>query len=90
MLYREMHESPDLDYRHYMLRVAQGYCIDSLKNPLAPVRGINRSWSRSYCRSCSNISPYKDSRTSKTCARCGAGCCTRHSKKLSAPNVPNS
>ena len=57
-----MHENP-LKYRKYLLRLAQGFCRESLKPPLAPLRVRNQIISRSKCRSCSNSTPYKDTRT---------------------------
>ena len=60
------------DYRSFMLRVAQGFCANSLKPATAPLRVRNRTFSRSKCKSCHDISPYKDSRTSKYCDRCNS------------------
>ena len=37
------------DYRDFMLRVAQGFCANSLKPATAPLRVRNRTFSRSKC-----------------------------------------
>ena len=78
-LHREMHENPTC-YTKYLLRLAQGFCTQSMKRPSAPVRVGNRTFSRSRCRSCRDITPYKDTRTTQKCVRCNAGCCTTHSR----------
>ena len=70
------------DYRDFMLRVAQGFCANSLKPATAPLRVRNRTFSRSKCKSCHDISPYKDSRTSKYCDRCNSATCSNHAKIL--------
>ena len=59
-----MHENPTC-YRKDLLRLAQGFCSQSMKRPPAPVRVGNRTFSRSRCRSCRDITPYKDTRTTK-------------------------
>ena len=41
-----MHENPTC-YRKYLLRLAQGFCTQSMKRPSAPVRVGNRTFSRS-------------------------------------------
>ena len=46
LLHREMHENPTC-YRKYLLRLAQGFCTQSMKRPSAPVRVGNRTISRS-------------------------------------------
>ena len=69
-------------YRDFMLRVAQGFCAYSLKPATAPLRVRNRTFSRSKCKSCHDISPYKDSRTSKYCDRCNSATCSNHAKIL--------
>ena len=74
-----MHENPTC-YTKYLLRLAQGFCTQSMKRPSAPVRVGNRIFSRSRCRSCRDITPYKDTRTTQKCLRCNAGCCTTHSR----------
>ena len=79
LLHREMHENPTC-YTKYLLRLAQGFCTQSMKRPSAPVRVGNRTFSRSRCRSCRDITPYKDTRTTQKCVRCNAGCCTTHSR----------
>ena len=79
LLHKEMHTNPT-EYRIYLLRLAQGFCSESIKPPLAPLRVRNRSFPRSKCRSCSETNPYRDSRTSKVCARCNTACCTNHAK----------
>ena len=80
-LHKEMHENP-LEYRKYLLRLAQGFCRESLKPRLEPLRVKNQIFARSKCRSCSNITPYKDTRTTQVCRRCGSGCCKTHSRIL--------
>ena len=80
-LHKEMHENP-LEYRKYLLLLAQGFCRESLKPRLEPLRVKNHIFARSKCRSCSNISPYKDTRTTQVCRRCGSGCCKTHSRLL--------
>ena len=80
-LHKEMHENP-LEYRKYLLRLAQGFCRESLKPRLEPLRVNNQIFARSKCRSCSNITPYKDTRTTQVCRRCGSGCCKTHSRIL--------
>ena len=74
-----MHENPTC-YRKYLLRLAQGFCSQSMKRPPAPVRVGNRTFSRSRCRSCRDITPYKDTRTTQKCVRCNAGCFTTNSR----------
>ena len=61
-LQREMHDNPS-SYRKYLLRLAQSFCAQSMKRPSAPVRVGNRTFSRSRCRSCRDITPNKDTRT---------------------------
>ena len=80
-LHKEIHENP-LEYRKYLLLLAQGFCRESLKPRLEPLRVKNHIFARSKCRSCSNISPYKDTRTTQVCRRCGSGCCKTHSRLL--------
>ena len=79
LLHREMHENPTC-YRKYLLRLAQGFCSQSMKRPSAPLRVGNRTFSRSRCRSCRDITPYKDTRTTKKCVSCNAGCFTTNSR----------
>ena len=81
MVYRESHPSPNMDYRIFLLRIAQGLVKNSPKPAMAPlrVRG-NELFPRNFCRDCKDVSPRKDCRTSKTCSKCGAGCCRNHSK----------
>ena len=81
MLHREMHTNPT-DYKVFLLRIAQGFCSQSKKPSFAPLRVRNRSFSRAKCRSCSDSNPYRDSRTSKFCDRCGDACCTNHAKHI--------
>ena len=52
------------DYRNFILRVAQGFCANSIKRSPAPLKVRNRTFSRSKCKSCHDIDPYKDSRSS--------------------------
>ena len=80
-LHKEMHENPS-EYRKYLLLLAQGFCRESLKPRLEPLRVKNQIFARSKCRSCSNITPYKDTRTTQICRRCGSGCCGTHSRIL--------
>ena len=77
---RPSREKPD--YRNFILRVAQGFCANSLKRSSAPLKVRNRSFSRSKCKSCHDIDPYKDSRTSKFCDRCNSATCSNHAKIL--------
>ena len=46
LLHREMHENPTC-YTKYLLRLAQGFCTQSMKRPSVPVRVGNRTFSRS-------------------------------------------
>jgi len=50
---------------------------DPVKPTMTPlrVRG-NELFPRNFCRVCKDVSPRKDCRTSKTCSKCGSGCCT--------------
>ena len=70
------------DYRNFILRVAQGVRTNSLKRSTAPLRVRSRTFSRSKCKSCHDIDPYKDSRTSKYCDRCNSATCSNHAKIL--------
>ena len=81
MLYRESHPSPDMDFRIFLLKISQGFVKNSLKPTMTPlrVRG-NELFPRNFCRVCKDVSPRKDCRTSKTCSKCGSGCCRNHSK----------
>ena len=82
LLRKEIRPSPEKpDYRNFLLRVAQGFCANSLKRS-APLKVRNRSFSRSKCKSCHDIDPYKDSRTSKFCDRCNSATCSNHAKIL--------
>ena len=80
MVYREMHDSPDCDYRKFLLKIARGFCRRSVKPPMAPLRVRNLSFSRDNCMLCKELNPKKDSRTCKSCFKCGNGSCTQHSK----------
>ena len=71
-----------LDYRNFILRVAQGFRANSLKRSTAPLRVRSRTFSRSKFKSCHDIDPYKDSRTSKYCDRCNCATCSNHAKIL--------
>ena len=71
-----------LDYRNFILRVAQGFRANSLKRSTAPLRVRSRTFSRSKFKSCHDIDPYKDSRTSKYCDRCNSATCSNHAKIL--------
>ena len=76
---RPSREKPE--YRNFILKVAQGFCANSLKRPtLLKVR--NRTFTRSKCKSCHDIHPYKNSRTSKYCDRCNSDTCSNHAKIL--------
>ena len=77
---RPSREKPE--YRNFILRVAQGFCANSLKRSTAPLKVRNRTFSRSKCKSCHDIDPYKDSRTSKYCDRCNSATCSNHAKIL--------
>ena len=70
------------EFRNVLLRVAQGFCANSLKCSVAPLKVRNRSFSRSKCKSCHDIDPYKDSRTSKYCDRYNSATCSYHAKIL--------
>ena len=84
LLRKEIRPSPEKpDYRNFLLKVAQGFCANSLKCSVAPLKVRNRSFSRSKCKSCHDIDPYKDSRTSKFCDRCNSATCSNHAKTLS-------
>ena len=76
---RPSREKPE--YRNFILRVAQGFCGNSLKRP-TPLKVRNRTFPRSECKLCHDIDPYKDSRTSKYCDRCNSAACSNHAKIL--------
>ena len=69
-----------LDYRSSILRVDRVFCANSLKRSAAPLKIRNRSFPRSKCKSCHDIDPHKDSRTSKYCDRCNSATCSNHAK----------
>ena len=73
---RPSREKPE--YRNFIL---SGFCANSLKRP-TPLKVRNRTFSRSKCKSCHDIDPYKDSRTSKYCDRCNSATCSNHAKIL--------
>ena len=58
----------------------QGFCRRSVKPTMAPLRVRNLSFSRDNCMLCKELNPKKDSRTCKSCFKCGNGSCTQHSK----------
>ena len=76
---RPSREKPE--YRNFILKVAQGFCANSLKRP-TPLKVRNRTFSRSECKLCHDIDPYKDSRTSKYCDRWNSATCSNHAKIL--------
>ena len=65
----------------FSLKISQEFVKNSLKPTMTPlrVRG-NELFPRNFCRVCKDVSPRKDCRTSKTCSKCGSGCCQSHSK----------
>ena len=79
---RPCREKPDYRNFNLLLRVAQGFWANSLKRSTAPLRVRNTTVSRSKCKSCHDIDPYKDSRTSKYCDRCNSATCSNHAKIL--------
>ena len=84
LLRKEIRPSRErLDYRSFILRVDRVFCANSLKRSAAPLKVRNRSFPRSKCKSCHDIDPYKDSRTSKYCDRCNCATCSNHAKIFS-------
>ena len=82
-LQRESNPNSALDYRTFLLKIAQGLVAESLKSESTPLRipGYG-DYSRNNCSECKEITPQKDARTSKVCVKCGSPCCKTHSHTI--------